>query len=98
MPQSNINKLSKAPPITAKEKSLCSIRIDTAKLPDLEDVIITNVKNISGEFHFYIELPKKSIVVPLVALSQTVYTTIGRRVSQIQKILQEIPISADEAH
>ena len=31
----------------------------TAKLLNLEDVIITNVENIFEEFHIYIELPRK---------------------------------------
>ncbi len=31
----------------------------TAKLLNLEDVIITNVENISGEVHVHLELPKK---------------------------------------
>ena len=30
----------------------------TAKLLDLEDVIITNIENISGELHVYLELPQ----------------------------------------
>ena len=30
----------------------------TAKLLDLEDAIITNVENISGEVHIFLELPR----------------------------------------
>ena len=36
----------------------------TAKLLDLEDVIITNVENISEELHIYIELPQKEHTCP----------------------------------
>lgn len=31
----------------------------TTKLLDLEDVILTNVENISDELHIYLELPRK---------------------------------------
>ena len=37
----------------------------TAKLLDLEDVIITNVENISEELHIYIELPRKEHTCPV---------------------------------
>lgn len=36
----------------------------TAKLLNLEDVIITKVENISEELHFYIELPRKKHICP----------------------------------
>ena len=36
----------------------------TAKLLDLEDVIITNFENISNQLHFYIELPRKKHICP----------------------------------
>ena len=36
----------------------------TAKLLNLEDVKITNVENISGEVHIYIELPRKKHICP----------------------------------
>lgn len=36
----------------------------TAKLLNLEDVMITNVENISGELHIYIELPRKEHTCP----------------------------------
>ena len=36
----------------------------TAKLLDLEDVIITNVENVSEELHIYIELPQKEHTCP----------------------------------
>ena len=37
----------------------------TAKLLNLEDVIITNVENIFEEFHIYIELPRKKHTCPV---------------------------------
>ena len=37
----------------------------TAKLPNLEDVIITNVENISEELHINIELPRKEHTCPV---------------------------------
>ena len=37
----------------------------TAKLLDLEDVIITNVENISEELHIFIELPRKAHTCPV---------------------------------
>ena len=47
------------------KKSLLLLFVDsmlnkdyTAKLLNLEDVIITNVENISGEVHVYLELPR----------------------------------------
>ena len=36
----------------------------TAKLLNLEDVIITNVENISDQLHIYIELPRKKHICP----------------------------------
>ena len=36
----------------------------TAKLLNLEDVMITNVENISEELHIYIELPRKEHTCP----------------------------------
>lgn len=36
----------------------------TAKLLNLEDVIITNVENISEELHIYIALPRKEHTCP----------------------------------
>ena len=36
----------------------------TAKLLNLEDVIITNVENISEDLHIYIELPRKKHTCP----------------------------------
>ena len=36
----------------------------TAKLLDLEDVIITNVENISNQLHIYIELPRAEHICP----------------------------------
>ncbi len=36
----------------------------TAKFLNLEDVIITNVENISDQLHIYIELPRKKHVCP----------------------------------
>ena len=37
----------------------------TAKLLNLEDVMITNVENISEELHIYIELPRKEHTCPV---------------------------------
>lgn len=37
----------------------------TAKLLNLEDVIITNVENVSEELHIYIELPRKEHICPV---------------------------------
>ena len=37
----------------------------TAKLLDLEDVLVTNVGNVSGELHIYIELPRKEHTCPV---------------------------------
>ena len=37
----------------------------TAQLLNLEDVIITNVENISEELHIYIELPRKEHTCPV---------------------------------
>ena len=37
----------------------------TAKLLNLEDVIITNVENIFEELHIYIELPRKKHTCPV---------------------------------
>ena len=37
----------------------------TAKLLDLEDVIITNVENVSEELHIYLELPRKKHTCPV---------------------------------
>ena len=37
----------------------------TAKLLNLEDVIITNVENISEELHIFIELPRKAHTCPV---------------------------------
>ena len=36
----------------------------TAQLLNLEDVIITNVENISDELHIYLELPRESHICP----------------------------------
>ena len=36
----------------------------TVKLLNLEDVIITNVENISDQLHIYIELPRRKHVCP----------------------------------
>ena len=35
-----------------------------AQLLNLEDVIITNVENISDELHIYLELPRESHICP----------------------------------
>ncbi len=45
------------PPIT-KRKNLYARNDYTAKLLNLEDVIIANVENISDELHIYLELPR----------------------------------------
>ena len=37
----------------------------TAKLLNLEDVMITNVENISEELHIYLELPRKKHTCPV---------------------------------
>ena len=37
----------------------------TSKLLNLEDVIITNVDNISDQLHIYIELPRRKHVCPV---------------------------------
>lgn len=36
----------------------------TAKVLNLEDVIITNVENISDVLHIYLELPRQNTVAP----------------------------------
>ena len=36
----------------------------TAKLLNLENVIITNVENISDQLHIHIELPRKTTICP----------------------------------
>lgn len=62
----------------------------TAKLLNLEDIIITNVENICEELHISIELPRKSIFALPAALPQTMCTTIGCRRSRMF-LWQEIP-------
>ena len=49
-----------------KEKEASMLMKDyTAKLLDLEDVIITKVENISDQLHINIELPRKSHICPV---------------------------------
>ena len=55
----------------------------TAKLLDLEDAIITNVENISGEVHIFLELPRTKHPCPPAARSLTVYTTTECRRSRM---------------
>ena len=52
----------------------------TAKLLNLEDVIITGVDNISDQLHIYVELPRRAhICQPVVPLLTGSTTTVCRR-------------------
>lgn len=53
----------KVPPIYPKEASML-MKDYTSKLLNLEDVIITNVENISDQLHIYIELPRSKHTCP----------------------------------
>lgn len=56
----------------------------TAKLLDLEDVIITNVENISGELRVYLELPRTKHACPACgALTDHVHDYRMQRVKDI---------------
>ena len=54
----------KVPPINRKEVSMLMTDY-TAKLLNLEDVIITGVENITDQLHIYIELPRIEHVCPV---------------------------------
>ena len=54
----------KVPPIYSKENSM-PMTDYTSKFLNLEDVIITNVENISDQIHIYIELPRAEHVCPV---------------------------------
>ena len=51
-------------PYTKRKETSMLMNDYTAKLLNLEDVIITNVDNISNQLHIYIELPRKKHVCP----------------------------------
>ena len=53
----------KVPPIYSKENSMLMTDY-TSKLLNLEDVIITDVKNIDNQLHIHIELPRTSHICP----------------------------------
>ena len=72
----------------AKEASMLMTDY-TAKLLDLEDVIITNVENISDQLHIYIELPRRKHVCPCCG-AETDHVHDYRR----QKI-KDVPLARD---
>ena len=55
----------------------------TAKLLDLEDVIITKAENISDQLHIRIDLPRKELSARSVGRSLPVSATIAFRSSRI---------------
>ena len=59
------------------------------KLLNLEDVIITNVENISGQLHIYLELPRKKHVCPCCG-TETAYIHDYR-----MQIIKDLPMARD---
>ena len=61
----------------------------TAKLLNLEDVIITNVENIADQLHIYIELPREKHVCPVCA-------AVTDRVHDYRmQVIKDIPLARD---
>ena len=61
----------------------------TAKLLNLEDVIITNVENISDQLHIYIELPRKDHICPCCG------TTTDRVHDYRMQVVKDVPMARD---
>lgn len=61
----------------------------TAKLLNLEDVIITNVEEFSGQLHIHITLPRKDHVCPVCG-------TVTDRVHDYRtQVIKDIPMARD---
>ena len=61
----------------------------TSKLPNLEDVSITNVKNIANQLHIYIELPRSKHVCPVCG-------AVTDRIHDYRiQVIKDIPLARD---
>lgn len=61
----------------------------TAKLLNLEEVIVTNVENVSGQLHVYLELPRKEHVCPACGvMTDTVH-------DYRMQVIKDVPLARD---